>query len=219
MARIDGTTLTFMPLRRSPASIRAAVAVLSAMLFTAVAAPGPAAASPCTLGGDLAAARDRPPSPCSHFALGNGARTLGPIAAGPGDGVTVAVAQGASQFVERVAGGGGVSRIPLPGAVATVYGLARARDGSHWFTAGAFVGRLSTSGALRLLSLPRSLRADGPVTGAADGRLWFADRRHRRIGRIGAGGRALGFGIPGWPMGIARGPDRTTVWLTMRRWN
>ena len=125
MARIDGTTLTFMPLRRSPASIRAAVAVLSAMLFTAVAAPGPAAASPCTLGGDLAAARDRPPSPCSHFALGNGARTLGPIAAGPGDGVTVAVAQGASQFVERVAGGGGVSRIPLPGAVATVYGLDR----------------------------------------------------------------------------------------------
>ena len=294
MARNDGTTLILLRKRGAPAPIRAAVAVLFAIVSTAAAAPGPAAASPCTLGADLTAARDRPPSPCSHFALGNGARTLGPIAAGPGDGVTVAVAQGASRFVERVAGDGGVSRIPLPGAVATVYGLARAPDGSHWFTAGPFVGRiapdgavalvavplparggitagpdgamwftaqraigrvdaggvrmfpvpanpaggiaqgpggalwfsagsrvgrLSASGALRLLSLPRSLRADGPVTGAADGRLWFVDRRHRRIGRIGAGGRALGFGIPGRPMGIARGPDRTTVWLTMRRWN
>src|SRR5436190_20515523 len=155
MARHDGTTLILLRMRAAPASIRGAVAILLAIVFTAAGAPGPAAASPCTLGADLAPARDRPPSPCSHLALGTGARTLGPIAAGPGDGVTIAVAQGGSRLVERVSGDGEISRIPLPAAVATLYGLAGAHDGSHWFTAGAFVGRIAPDGAVALVAVPR----------------------------------------------------------------
>jgi streptogramin lyase len=266
--------------------------LLALALCIPAALPGSATASPCTLGVDLAAHRDRDPSPCSHYDLG--ARTLGPIAPGPGDGATLIALDGNGLFAARVSGGGAVTRIRLPQSVATVRGLARARDGTHWFTAGdlvgrigldgavtlvrspatatggvvqgpdgamwftaaraigrigdgairifplpvnpaggiaqgpggalwfsarSHVGRLSTGGALRLFGLPGGLTATGAVTGAGDGRLWFVDSRHHRLGRIGGGGRATGFGLPGRPFGIVRGPDAATVWTTLRRGN
>jgi virginiamycin B lyase len=242
---------------------------------------------------DLASHRDRAPSPCAHYDLG--ARTLGPIAPGPGAGATLIALDGGGLLAARVSGGGAVTRIRLPQSVVSVRGLARARDGTHWFTAGALigrigldggvalfrspvaagggiaagpdgamwftaaraigridgdgatrifplpvnpaggivqgpggalwfsarshVGRLATDGALRLFALPGSLSATGAVTGAGDGRLWFVDSRHHRLGRIGSGGRAVGFGLPGRPFGIARGPDPATVWTTLRRSN
>src|SRR3989440_1139041 len=292
MARHDRTTLPFSRIAAAPGSIRAAVAILLVVAFTAVALPASAGASACTLGADLQSVRDRPPSPCSHFSVG--ARTAGPIAPGPGDGVTAIVIDGGGLAADRIAGDGRRSRIRLPAAVTAVYGLARASDGSHmfsagafvgriapdgsvalfgvpaparggitqgpdgaiwftsqraigrigdggvhmfpvpanpaggiargpgpalWFSAGSHVGRLSPGGALRLYALPGGLRADGPVTAAGDGRLWFVDRRHLRVGRIGAGGRARGFAVPGRPMSITRGPDSATVWTTLRRWN
>src|SRR5207248_10019264 len=78
---------------------------------------------------------------------------------------------------------------------------------------------LDPGGGLKLYSLPRGLRADGAVTGAGDGRLWFVDRRQMRIGRIGMSGRVTGFRVPGVPISITRGPDTSTVWTTLRRWN
>ena len=292
MARHDRTTLPFPRIPAPSASIRAAVGVLFAIAFVAAALPPVAGASACTLGADLRSVRDRPPSPCSHFSVG--AHTTGPIAPGPGDGVTAIVVDGGGLAADRIAGDGRRSRIRLPAAVTAVYGLARASDGSHvfsagafvgriapdgsvallglpapargditqgpdgaiwfasqraigrvgdggvrmfpvpanpaggiargpgnalWFSAGSRVGRLSPGGALRLYPLPDGLRADGPVTGAGDGRLWFVDRRHLRIGRIGAGGQARGFAVPGRPISITRGPDGATVWTTLRRWN
>jgi streptogramin lyase len=266
---------------------------LALALFAPVVLPPSAAASPCTLGADLISARDRPPSPCSHISLG-GARTVGPIAPGPGDGVTVIAADGGGLWADRLTADGSRSRIRLPSEVTAVYGLARVADGSHvfsaggyigriapdgavsldgvpvpavggitqgpdgavwfvsrraigrlagggvrmfgvrakpaggiargpggdlWFSAGARVGRISPSGALRFYSLPRGLRADGAVAAGGDRRLWFVDRRHRRVGRIGTSGRAQAFRVPGWPVSIARGPDSATVWTTVRRWN
>ena len=255
--------------------------------------PGAAAASPCTLGLDLAPHRDRAPSPCSHYDLGGG-RTLGPIAPGPGAGATLIASDGGGQFAARVSGAGVVARVRLPNGLGAVRGLARAPDGAHWFTAGnavgrigldgavalyqvpsaaaggiapgpdgamwftasraigridsggatrmfpvpvdpaggiatvggelwfsagSHVGRLSPAGALRLFALPGDLRASGAVTAAGDGRLWFVDGRHHRLGRIGEAGRAAGFGLPGRPFGIVRGPDPATVWTTLRRSN
>jgi virginiamycin B lyase len=267
--------------------------LLALALCVPAALPGSAAASPCTLGVDLASHRDRAPSPCTHYDLG--ARTLGPIAPGPGAGATLIAVDGGGLFAARVSGSGAVTRIRLPQSVATVRGLARAGDGTHWFTAGelvgrigldgtvalfrspatatgaiapgpdgamwftaaraigridgagatrifplpvdpaggivqgpgaalwfsarSHVGRLSRDGALRLFALPGGLTATGGVTGAGDGRLWFVDSRHHRLGRIGGAGRAIGFGLPGRPFGITRGPDPATVWTTLRRSN
>ncbi|MDX6672866.1 MAG: virginiamycin lyase [Solirubrobacteraceae bacterium] len=291
MLRHDRSTLTVSRISAPPGAILAAVGVLFAIALALAALPAAASASPCTLGADLGSVRDRPPSPCSHFSVG--ARTAGPIAPGPGDGVTAIVVDGGGVAADRIAGDGTRSRIRLPGVTA-VYGLARASDGSHvfsagssvgriapdgsvallglpaparggivqgpdggiwftsqraigrigaggvrmfpvpvnpaggiargpgnalWFSAGTRVGRLSPGGALRLYGLPRGLRADGPVTAAGDGRLWFVDRRQLRIGSIGSGGRVRGFGVPGRPISITRGPDSATVWTTLRRWN
>ena len=292
MPRYDRTTLTLSRIAAAPASIRAAIGVLFAIALALAALPGAASASPCTLGADLRPVRDRPPSPCSHFSVG--ARTSGPIAPGPGDGVTAIVVDGGGVAADRIASDGTRSRIRLPAGVTAVYGLARASDGSHvfsagssvgriapdgsvallglpaparggitqgpdggiwftshraigrigaggvrmfpvpaspaggiargpgnalWFSAGTRVGRLSPGGALRLYRLPRGLRADCPVTAAGDGRLWFVDGRHLRIGSIGSGGRVRGFAVPGRPISITRGPDGATVWTTLRRWN
>jgi streptogramin lyase len=267
--------------------------LLALALVVPAALPAPATASPCTLGLDLASHRDRAPSPCSHYDLG-GARAVGPIAPGPGAGATLIALDGGGLFAARVSGAGAVTRTALPRGVTTVHGLARAPDGTHWFTAGdlvgrlgsdgavalfrppvaatggiasgpdgamwftaaraigridaagatrvfalpvnpaggiatlggalwfsagSHVGRLSTGGALRSFALPADLRATGSVTGAGDGRLWFVDARHHRLGRIGGGGRAVGFGLPGRPFGIVRGPDASTVWATVRRSN
>jgi virginiamycin B lyase len=267
---------------------------LALALLVSAALPAPAAASPCTLGVDLASHRDRAPSPCSHYDLG-GARALGPIAPGPGAGATLIALDGGGPFAARVTSAGAVTRIPLPRTVGTVRGLARAGDGTHWFTsgdlvgrigldgavglyrvpatttggiaqgpdgamwftasraigridgggaarvfplpvhpaggiasgpggalwfsAGSHVGRLTTGGALALFALPAGLSATGAVAGAGDGRLWFVDGRHHRLGRIGSGGQAVDFGLPGRPFGIVRGPDPATVWTTLRRSN
>ena len=266
--------------------------LLALALLVPVSLPATAGASPCTLGADLRPVRDRPPSPCSHFQLG--ARTAGPIAPGPGGGVTAIVVDSGGWAADRITPDGTRTRIRFPAAVQRVYGLARASDGSHvfsagafvgriapdgsvsltavptpaqggltagpdgavwftsrhaigrlgdggvrmfhvpvspaggiavgpghalWFSAGSRVGRLTTDGGLRLYRLPRGLRADGALTGAGDGRLWFVDRRQMRVGRIGASGRTRAFRVPGRPISITRGPDRATVWTTLRRWN
>src|SRR5882762_1185434 len=109
MARHDRTTLPFSRIRAAPGSIRAAVAVLLVIAFTAVAFPAAAGASACTLGADLRSVRDRPPS--------------------PGDGVTAIVIDRGGLAADRIAGNGVRSRIRLPAAVTAVYDIARASDG------------------------------------------------------------------------------------------
>ena len=122
----------------------------------------------------------------------------------------------AARAITRIDAGGATRVFPLP--VNPAGGIAAPR-GALWFSAGSQVGRLSTGGALRLFALSADLRASGAVTGAGDGSLWFVDRRHHRLGRIGGGGRAVGFGLPGRPFWIVRGPDASTVWTTLRRSN
>src|SRR5690349_13821298 len=108
MLRHDRSTLTVSRISALPGAILAAGALL-AIAFALAALPVAASASPCTLGADLRPIRDRPPSPCSHFSVG--ARTAGPIAPGPGDGVTAIVVDGGGVAADRIAGDGTRSRI------------------------------------------------------------------------------------------------------------
>src|SRR6476660_8806139 len=190
MPRHDETTLTLSRIRAAAASSRATVAVLFAVALTAAVVPEPAAASPCTLGVDLASHRDRAPSPCTHYDLG--ARTLGPIAPGPGTGATLIALDGGGLLAARISGDGAVERIRLPRSVATVRGLARARDGTQWFTAGGLVGRIGLDGAVALFRSPTT--ATGGIAQGPDGAMWFTAAR--AIGRIDGDGATRVYRLP-----------------------
>src|SRR4051794_37191329 len=207
MARHDRTTLTVSRIPALPGSILAAVGMLFAIAFAAAALPAAASASAWPLGADLRPVRDRPPSPCSHFSVG--ARTAGPIAPGPGDGVTAIVIDGGGLAADRIAADGRRSRIRLPAAVTAVYGLARASDGSHVFSAGTVVGRIAPDGSVGLYGVPAP--AHGGLTQGPDGAIWFTSQR--AIGRIGDGGVRM-FPVPANPAGgIAQGPG-PALWFS-----
>jgi len=81
-----------------------------------------------------------------------------------------------------------------------------------WFGAGDAIGRVDSGGAISSFRLPAGVHADGRMTSAGDGGMWFADRRDQRIGRIDAHGAARSFRTVGTPTGLAPGADGVTRW-------
>jgi virginiamycin B lyase len=82
-----------------------------------------------------------------------------------------------------------------------------------WFTAGAAIGRITTSGVLTSYPLPvRSARSPGGITPGPDGALWFADDRY--VGRITVAGTITLYPVPsGGASWIAAGPGGG-LWFT-----
>jgi virginiamycin B lyase len=93
--------------------------------------------------------------------------------------------------------------------------MARAADGSMWFTKAGGVGRISIAGAARSFGLPSARDKDVlGITVAADGSAWAAEA-NGPIARIDGTGKVSEFApaVPGMPTGIAVGPDGQ-VWFS-----
>jgi virginiamycin B lyase len=94
--------------------------------------------------------------------------------------------------------------------------MARAADGSMWFTKAAGVGRITTAGAARSFGLPGAKpdRDVLAITVAADGSAWAAEAPGS-IARIDGTGNVTEFAPPvlGQPAGIVVGPDGQ-VWFS-----
>jgi virginiamycin B lyase len=147
-------------------------------------APAPADAKICTLGLDLSYAQDRAPSPCSHFDVPGSTR--GPIAPGPGNGLTVVGSDRLGSYAARLDGDGRLlARIPLFVPAGRIGGMTQGPDGAHWFTAGAVIGRITPEGALAYFVAP-GYAFEGIVAGP-DGFLWFPTTRG--LGRMGTNGQ------------------------------
>jgi streptogramin lyase len=189
----------------------AALAVVAACLL-ALAVAAPAQAKICTLGVDLAFWQDRPPSPCSHFDVPGGTR--GPVAPGPGRGVTVIGSDRLGSYAARLDEDGRlVARIPLFIPARLIGGITRGPDGAHWFTAGPGIGRISPEGVLAYFPAPAY--AFESIVSGRDGYLWFPTLRG--LGRMGTNGQAQLIRVGARPAGgITVGPGGS-LWFTAFR--
>lgn len=169
--------------------------------------PARASAKACTLGVDMPRVQDRDPSTCAHFPIPGTA--TGPIAPGPGNSLTFIMRDGGGLAAARMADGGAVTRVGLPVWAQDVYGLAPGPDGSHWFTAGALVGRIGPEGNVTAAT---ALDATGGIVSGPDGAFWYAGKY--LVGRITAGGQLGVFPTAGGTAGgITAGPDGA-LWYT-----
>jgi virginiamycin B lyase len=178
-------------------------------LCLACLAPATASAQRCTVGVDISAAQDRYPSACARFELPPGFRAVGPVASGPGNGVTVFASGPLGLAAVRVASDGRASTFPLPAVVNAVRGATRGPDGAQWFTTGDAVGRVDDAGATTLYPAP----ATGQITSGPDGALWFV--AGATVGKINTSGNVTMLGLPTGLRavdGIAAGADRA-MWF------
>jgi virginiamycin B lyase len=96
--------------------------------------------------------------------------------------------------------------------------MARAADGSMWFTKTGAVGRITTAGVARSFGLPAanagSVRDVLGITVAVDGSAWAAEAGGS-VARIDAAGKVNEFApaVLGMPAGIVVGPDGQ-VWFS-----
>ncbi|MDX6642133.1 MAG: virginiamycin lyase [Solirubrobacteraceae bacterium] len=195
------------PAARSRA--RVTLACLLALIGLMALLPSHAAAKACTLGVDMPQVQDRDPSTCAHFPLvGN---TTGPIASGPGNSVTFTARDGGGLAILRMDPDGRMSRFGLPGWAQSINGLATGPDGSHWFTAGAAVGRIDESGNVSPVPVP-ALDATGGIVSGPDGALWYAGKTFG-VGRVPTSGQPNFFFTGATAGGITAGSDGA-LWYT-----
>lgn len=181
------------------------IAVLAMLALLAVLLPAPASAQRCTVGVDISPGEDRLPSACTRFELPAGLRADGPVAPGPGAGVTAFASNGVSEEAVRIGPDGSLSRVTLP-SVGRVSGAARGADGATWFTAGTVIGRIGVDGAV--VTYPVGVALDGGIASGPDGAVWFT--AGTAIGRISTAGQVSGHPLPAGVRtagGIVTGPD------------
>jgi virginiamycin B lyase len=188
---------------------RFAVLLGGLAVFVGCPAPDTASAQRCTVGVDISPAQDRYPSACARFELPAGLRALGPVASGPGNGVTVFASGPSGVVAVRFASDGRASIVALPAGVSAVYGATRGPDGAQWFAAGNAVGRIDDAGTVALFPAP----ATGQITPGPDGALWFA--AGATVGRITTSGAVTLLDLPSGLRagdGVAVGSDHA-VWF------
>jgi virginiamycin B lyase len=128
--------------------------------------------------------------------------------------------------VARMTPAGRVTLYPVPLAGVATSGITIGPDGAVWFTVTDFgysggpstptaIGRLSSSGAMKLYPLPPHSSPFGLVFGP-DGAIWYTDPNSNSIGRLTLDGRVVRFPIPtsgSNPLGITVGADGN-LWFT-----
>jgi virginiamycin B lyase len=104
---------------------------------------------------------------------------------------------------------------------ATSHGITAGRDGAMWIAADSHLARITPAGDVSSVSLPRDLPADGGITPAADGTIWFSSSGARfgqagsSVGRYAPGGGGVqSFGLSGRALDIVRGPGNANVWVS-----
>src|SRR5207244_3951054 len=149
--------------------------------------------------GALYAAKMTTGGQVDRFRLPDGA-TPDAITAGP-DGALWYAGDGR---IGRLDTGGNVTEFPVPALRAT--GIAPGPAGAH-------LARGAPAGDVTRVSLPGGLPADGGITTAADGTIWFSaggarfDEAGSSVGRYDpAGGGTQGFRLSGRALDVVRGP-------------
>jgi virginiamycin B lyase len=170
--------------------------------------------------------------PAKDFPISPSANIPEFIAAGP-DGALWFTVRGTA-MIGRMSTTGAVKtyllpEAPLAGDFAFPFGITAGPDGALWFTeqygttAKAVVGkigRITTSGAIALYTIPAAGSDPGVIVTGPDGALWFADTGTNSIGRITTSGSITEYSVPfddanfpSAPVGIAVGPDGA-LWFT-----
>ena len=126
--------------------------------------------------GDGRVGRLTPAGQVSEFPAA-GLRTTG-IVTGP-DGALWAAA---GSVVLRLTPQGAMSTTPA--ASGESHGIAVGGDGAVWVAGGSSLTRVTTDGRASRIAIPANLPADGGITAAADGSLWYSSGAATAVGRI-----------------------------------
>ena len=131
------------------------------------------------------------------------------IVAGPDGALWVA----AGSLVLRVTPQGAMS--PIAAASAQSHGIAVGGDGALWVAGGPSLTRVSTDGRATRVPLPGNLPADGGITAAADGSLWYSSAAATAVSRVEPGsGQVRRFAVIGRPVDLVRGPGSANLWIS-----
>lgn len=110
---------------------------------------------------------------------------------------------------------GSYTGFPLPNYIQPL-GICTGPDKALWFTGPTlasnenFIGRITTSGSIKLFSISS---AANDIAAGSDGALWFTQPYPGGIGRITTSGKITEYGAGGQPWSIAPGPDKA-LWFT-----
>jgi len=94
------------------------------------------------------------------------------------------------------------------------HGIAVGGDGALWIAGGSTLTRVTTDGHASRVGVPGDLPADGGITAAADGSLWYSSSPAAAVGRVDAGGQVTRFGVTGRPVDLVRGPGSANLWIS-----
>ena len=108
--------------------------------------------------------------------------------------------------IRRAPAAGTVQEFLIPSGGDFVNAVTVGPDGHVWFTAQAYIGRMTRGGVVTVFGPLRYTPFD--ITAGPDGNLWFTELGANRIGRITPSGGITEFNIPGGNSdGITVGPD------------
>lgn len=121
---------------------------------------------------------------------------------------------GAGAFIGRITTGGSMSFGGLAGAgVTETHGITVGTDRALWIAAGARLARVSPDGGISSVAAGSGRRADGGVTTASDGSLWYSSRSGG-VGRVSSSGSVSVFSLTASATDIVRGPGSSVLWAT-----
>lgn len=111
--------------------------------------------------------------------------------------------------IGRIGSDGTIREFALPNGQSTAGSITPGPDGALWFSLSSAIGRITTTGAVTLFSLPSPVDG-GELTAAPDGAIWFLDSPAARIGRMTLAGSVTEYAVPSGDAqlsDIVAGPD------------
>lgn len=111
--------------------------------------------------------------------------------------------------IGRIGSDGTIQEFSLPSGQSTAGSITPGPDGALWFSLSSAIGRITTTGAVTLFSLPSPIDG-GELTAGPDGAIWFLDSPGARIGRMTLAGSVTEFAVPSSDAqfsDIVAGPD------------